>query len=166
MDVRIRASCVQNVAIQMGLRLQSKGGRSITNIQRSVLRCDACSQVVKSQNKMFCPACGHATLSRVSVSIGPDGAEHYGVRKRHTLKGTRCARTPPPPLPPMATSHRTCALNMEDKHRIHADSRCQSQKAVKAHPLQFSLKMCIIRRSAAPGPSPLHQSPLVTLSKT
>lgn len=73
----------------MGLRLQSKGGRSITNIQRSVLRCDACSQVVKSQNKMFCPACGHATLSRVSVSIGPDGAEHYGVRNRHTLKGTR-----------------------------------------------------------------------------
>eukprot|EP00892_Ulva_mutabilis_P007260 jgi/Ulvmu1/4906/UM020_0192.1 len=80
---------MQNVAIQMGLRLQSKGGLRITQIQRSVLRCDACSQVVKSQNKMFCPACGHATLSRVTVTIGPDGAEHYGVRKRHTLKGTR-----------------------------------------------------------------------------
>ena len=74
----------------MGLRLQSKGGAQITSLQRSVLRCDGCSNVCKSQSKLFCPACGHATLSKVSVTVGPDGTEHFGVRKRFTLRGTRC----------------------------------------------------------------------------
>ena len=85
---------VQNVAIQMGLRLVSKGGAQITSLQRSVLRCDGCGNVCKSQSKVFCPACGHATLSKVSVTVGPDGTEHFGVRKRFTLRGTRCSPSP------------------------------------------------------------------------
>ena len=75
----------------MGLRLESKGGKRITSLQRVVQRCDGCRTVIKSAAKLFCPACGHATLSRVSVTIGPDGMEQYGVRKKHVLRGTRCA---------------------------------------------------------------------------
>jgi Nin one binding (NOB1) Zn-ribbon like len=73
----------------MGLRLVSKGGAEITTLHRSVLRCDGCGTVCKSQSKVFCPACGHATLSKVSVTVGSDGTEHIGVRKRFTLRGTR-----------------------------------------------------------------------------
>jgi Nin one binding (NOB1) Zn-ribbon like len=82
---------VQNVAMQMGLRLSSRTGRRILTLQRFAMRCEGCSTVCKATDKVFCPACGHATLSRVSVSVGPDGAEQYGVRKKHVLRGTRCA---------------------------------------------------------------------------
>ncbi len=37
---------------------------------------------------MFCPKCGNMTLERVEVTVGPGGAELYGVRKRHVLRGT------------------------------------------------------------------------------
>ena len=74
----------------MGLRLSSRSGRRIRQLERFVLRCDACHTVTKNTSKLFCPACGHATLSRVTVMIDADGAEQYGVRKKHILRGTRC----------------------------------------------------------------------------
>jgi hypothetical protein len=89
---------LQNVAIQMGLRLVSKGGAEIKALHRSVLRCEGCATICKSQSKVFCPACGHATLSKVAVTVAPDGTEHIGVRKRFTLRGTRCLS--PPLFPP------------------------------------------------------------------
>jgi RNA-binding protein NOB1 len=39
--------------------------------------------------RLFCPRCGNAALERVRVVVGPDGAEQYGVRKKHVLRGTR-----------------------------------------------------------------------------
>ena len=80
---------VQNVALQMGLRLSSRSGQRITTLQRFAMRCDGCATVCQATGKVFCPACGHATLSRVSVSVGPDGVEQYGVRRKHVLRGTR-----------------------------------------------------------------------------
>ena len=38
---------------------------------------------------MFCPNCGNMAMERVEVTVGPDGAEYFGVRKKHCLKGTR-----------------------------------------------------------------------------
>jgi hypothetical protein len=81
---------LQNVALQMGLRLVSKGGKEVTHVQQFVQRCEGCGTICKSQSKVFCPACGHATLAKVTVGIRPDGAEQYGIRKRFTLRGTRC----------------------------------------------------------------------------
>ena len=83
---------MQNVALQMGLRLSNRSGRRVHTLERFVMRCDGCATVCKSAAKVFCPACGHATLSRVSVSVGADGAEQYGVRKKHVLRGTRCVQ--------------------------------------------------------------------------
>ena len=82
---------MQNVCLQMGLRLVTKGGLRISRLQRFVLRCEACSTITQDTSKLFCPACGHATLSRVEVTVGPDGANVYGIRKKHVLKGTRYA---------------------------------------------------------------------------
>jgi hypothetical protein len=81
---------LQNVALQMGLRLSSRSGQRILCLQRFVMRCEGCSTVCKSTSKLFCPACGHPTLSRVSVTVGANGKEEYGVRKKHVLRGTRC----------------------------------------------------------------------------
>lgn len=39
--------------------------------------------------RIFCPRCGNASLDKVRVVVGPDGAEQYGVRKKHVLRGTR-----------------------------------------------------------------------------
>lgn len=45
--------------------------------------------MTKDASKLFCPRCGNATMERVEVSVGPDGAEFFGVRKKYCLKGTR-----------------------------------------------------------------------------
>jgi RNA-binding protein NOB1 len=91
--VLVISSCVQNVALQMGLRLESKGGLRITRVQRSLLRCDGCQAICKSATKVFCPKCGHPTLSSILVTVGPDGVEQFGVRRKTILRGTRCAST-------------------------------------------------------------------------
>lgn len=45
--------------------------------------------MTKEAGRVFCPRCGGAYLDRVEVHVGPDGAEFFGVRKKHVLKGTR-----------------------------------------------------------------------------
>jgi RNA-binding protein NOB1 len=80
---------MQNVILQMGLRLAAPDGRKIDSVTRWVLRCSACHQVTKEVGRLFCPRCGNATLDKVKVTISPDGSEQYGVRKKHILRGTR-----------------------------------------------------------------------------
>ena len=79
----------QNVALQMGLRLIAPDGLRITRLQRWVLRCHACFGVTRDVGRHFCERCGNAALQRVTLTVGADGAECVGVRKRHNLRGTR-----------------------------------------------------------------------------
>jgi Nin one binding (NOB1) Zn-ribbon like len=89
-NVNLRSYWAQNVALQMGLRLETKGGAMVSQVQQAVLRCDGCRAVCLDTSKLFCPSCGHASLARVSVTVGPAGVEQYGIRKKHVLRGTRC----------------------------------------------------------------------------
>jgi RNA-binding protein NOB1 len=73
----------------MGLRLVTPDGRRITRLSRWVLRCTACFLVTKEMGRLFCPRCGNASLDKVQLVVGPDGAEQYGVRRKHILRGTR-----------------------------------------------------------------------------
>ena len=50
--------------------------------------------------RLFCPHCGNATLDKVELTIGPDGSEQYGVRKRFNLRGTRFS-LPKPKVQPL-----------------------------------------------------------------
>jgi len=79
---------MQNVALQLGLRLVSPDGRGVTAARRWALRCSACGATSREAGRLFCPACGHAALDKVEVLAGPGGAAVYGVRKKHTLRGT------------------------------------------------------------------------------
>ncbi|KAH7625019.1 putative RNA-binding NOB1-like protein [Nannochloris sp. 'desiccata'] len=80
---------MQNVLLQMGLRLAAPDGLRISCVSRWVLRCSACYQVTKEVGRLFCPRCGNAALDKVRVVVGPDGAEQYGVKKKHILRGTK-----------------------------------------------------------------------------
>jgi len=80
---------MQNVLLQMGLRLVTPDGRRIREMHCWVLRCSACQTTSREIQRLFCPQCGNATLDKVELTIGPDGAEQYGVRKKHNLRGTR-----------------------------------------------------------------------------
>eukprot|EP00873_Tetraselmis_striata_P011824 jgi/Tetstr1/432088/TSEL_021559.t1 len=80
---------MQNVLLQMGLRLVTPDGRRIREVNCWVLRCSACRATTREMQKLFCPQCGNATMDKVELTIGPDGQEQYGVRKKHNLRGTR-----------------------------------------------------------------------------
>jgi RNA-binding protein NOB1 len=80
---------MQNVLLQMGLRLLTRAGQAVTRLRRWALRCPACYGVTKEAGRLFCPKCGNLGLERVEVRVGRGGAEVYGVSKRHVLRGTK-----------------------------------------------------------------------------
>ncbi|GIL43839.1 hypothetical protein Vafri_1433 [Volvox africanus] len=80
---------MQNVMLQMGLRLVSRDGKQIHRVSRWALRCTACFFVTKEVGRLFCPRCGNMTMDKVEVSVGPNGAEFFGVMKKFILRGTR-----------------------------------------------------------------------------
>jgi RNA-binding protein NOB1 len=91
---------MQNVLLQMGLRLLTKDGRRIARLTRYALRCSACFTVTREPGRLFCPKCGNLSLDRVEVVVGADGAEYFGVTKRHILRGTRFS-LPKPKVSPV-----------------------------------------------------------------
>jgi RNA-binding protein NOB1 len=80
---------MQNVLLQMGLRLVTRDGRVIRKLSRWALRCGACFAVTREPGRIFCPKCGNMPLDKVEVVVGADGTEVIGARKRHVLRGTR-----------------------------------------------------------------------------
>jgi RNA-binding protein NOB1 len=80
---------MQNVLLQMNLRLLTPDGMRVSELRRWVLRCHACGDVVRETTRVFCPKCGNATLQKVQRSVTAEGAEHFGVRRKHVLRGTR-----------------------------------------------------------------------------
>ena len=80
---------MQNVALQMGLRVVAPDGLRITRLQRWALRCHACGGVTRDTSRHFCGRCGNAAMQRVSLTVDAGGVEHVGVRRRHNLRGTR-----------------------------------------------------------------------------
>ena len=74
-------------------------------LSRWVLRCTACFGVTKEMARIFCPRCGNAALARVQVVVGADGAEQYGVRRKHVLRGTKF----PLPKPRVSGCVRACS---------------------------------------------------------
>ncbi|CAM0947961.1 unnamed protein product [Alopecurus aequalis] len=81
---------MQNVILQIGLRLLAPGGMQIRQLHRWVLRCHACFKVTQEIGKIFCPKCGNGgTLRKVSVTVGENGITMASRRPRVTLRGTK-----------------------------------------------------------------------------
>ncbi len=65
---------MQNVLLQMGLRVLSPDGRRITRAKQWALRCFSCFKITRDMGKLFCPQCGNNTLKRVSISVDAQGS--------------------------------------------------------------------------------------------
>ncbi|MBA0768197.1 hypothetical protein Gotri_017017 [Gossypium trilobum] len=81
---------MQNVLLQMGLRLLAPDGMQIRQLHRWVLKCHACYTVTAEIGRIFCPKCGNGgTLRRVAVTVGENGIVLASHRPRITLRGTK-----------------------------------------------------------------------------
>ena len=79
----------QNVMLQMGLRLISVSGSSITSTRQFLLKCHACFHLTRDMQRQFCPACGLYTHSFAPLS------------------SSLPTRSPTPPPPACTTAHDT-----------------------------------------------------------
>lgn len=83
-----RVACVttdysmQNVLIQMNLRVMSIDGLLVRTVKQWVLRCSACYKIHTDMDRLFCSKCGTNHLHRIATSI--DAAT--GVLKLHLKK--------------------------------------------------------------------------------
>ncbi|XP_057546136.1 RNA-binding NOB1-like protein [Amaranthus tricolor] len=81
---------MQNVILQMGLRLLAPGGMQIRELNRWVLKCHACQNVTAEVGRVFCPKCGNGgTLRKVAVTVGENGVVLQARRHRINLRGTK-----------------------------------------------------------------------------
>lgn len=81
---------MQNVILQMGLRLVAPEGMQIRELQRWVLKCHACNNVTAEIGRMFCPKCGNGgTLRKVAVTVGENGVVLSARKPRVSLRGTK-----------------------------------------------------------------------------
>ncbi|KAG8484284.1 hypothetical protein CXB51_022683 [Gossypium anomalum] len=81
---------MQNVLLQMGLRLLAPGGMQIRQLHRWVLKCHACYTVTAEIGRIFCPKCGNGgTLRKVAITVGENGIVLASHRPRITLRGTK-----------------------------------------------------------------------------
>ncbi|KAH9457901.1 hypothetical protein MJO28_004969 [Puccinia striiformis f. sp. tritici] len=68
---------MQNVALQIGLNVLGVGGTRIRDVKTWVLRCYGCFKLCKDPTRKFCPKCGGATLTRVSITYTPSSPTGY-----------------------------------------------------------------------------------------
>ncbi|XP_027341785.1 uncharacterized protein LOC113854772 [Abrus precatorius] len=81
---------MQNVLLQMGLRLLAPGGTQIHQLHRWILKCHACYTVTAEIGRIFCPKCGNGgTLRKVAVTVNENGIVLAARRPRVTLRGTK-----------------------------------------------------------------------------
>jgi hypothetical protein len=64
--------------------------------------------------RLFCGKCGNAALQKVEVVVGPEGAEQFGVRKKHLIRGTRFS-LPKPKARALGPAGQLGSLGMQSK---------------------------------------------------
>jgi rRNA maturation endonuclease Nob1 len=82
---------MQNVMMQMDLRVMSVDGLMIKTARQWVLRCMGCFEVHYEMDRLFCRKCGGHHLSRVSASVDAGGALKLHLKKNYhvELRGTK-----------------------------------------------------------------------------
>jgi RNA-binding protein NOB1 len=83
---------LQNVLIQIGLRVMSMDGMLIRSVKQWVLRCMACYTIHYEMDRLFCSRCGINHMSRVACSIdATTGKLKLHLRKDYVVstKGTK-----------------------------------------------------------------------------
>ena len=124
---------MQNVILQMNMKLLTPDGMRITNLRRWVLRCHACQEVTRNTERVFCPKCGNASLNKVEHTVTADGVEQFGVRRKHILKGTRFAL----PMPKGGRKEKAPILREDQEKSKRTQVRAHQPQAEVAKTLLF-----------------------------
>lgn len=66
---------LQNVLLQMGMRLRSVDGQQITCVKQFLLRCVACFHLHYDTQRLFCSQCGIPHLTKVAASVNAETGE-------------------------------------------------------------------------------------------
>jgi len=123
---------IQNVVLQMGLRLISLQGRRIRHLKRWIKRCSCCFKITKDTQKEFCYYCGNNTLYRVSCEVDEQGEVHYRDQppKRVNLRGTKY------PIPNPKSGRDAHNLILREDELLYMGGRQYSwNKSVQGTPL-------------------------------
>lgn len=81
---------VQNVLMQMGVKILTVDGMAIRRVKKWALKCHACTHVDLNMSRKFCENCGNDSLIRVSVSVDQSGSiRHFGPRRPVNIRGTQ-----------------------------------------------------------------------------
>ncbi|KAI9339214.1 Nin one binding Zn-ribbon like-domain-containing protein [Zopfochytrium polystomum] len=123
----IEVACVttdfamQNVLLQMNLKLVSIDGMEITRVKNFVLRCHACFKTTSDMSKKFCPSCGNNTLIRATCSVDADGNMTIYLKKnfQYNLRGTKYSI----PAPQGGRSNKDLILREDQKEYERAVKR-------------------------------------------
>lgn len=121
---------MQNVALQMGLRVVAVSGLRIKELSQYVLRCHACFSVVRDMSRLFCPKCGNRSLDKVQVRVDENGTEHIGTRRRHFLRGTQFSL--PAPRGGRAGATNNPILREDDRRLLRLAHRAKKKAARQA----------------------------------
>lgn len=82
---------MQNVMLQMDLRVMSVDGLMVKSVRQWVLRCMGCFEVHYDMDRLFCRKCGGHHLSRVAASVDSGGKLKLHLKKNYhvDLQGTK-----------------------------------------------------------------------------
>ncbi len=122
---------MQNVLVQMGIKIVSPTGMFISHATQWVLRCFACGKLVPDNEKVFCPGCGNHTLKRVAVDFDEQTGEQRVLISRRPLnvRGTRH----PLPMPRGGHSDKGNIILSESELILRANNRSRRRgRKVKA----------------------------------
>ncbi|BFU20394.1 Nin one binding (NOB1) Zn-ribbon like, putative [Entamoeba histolytica] len=80
---------MQNVMMQMGIRVMSVEGKMIRKIMKWMLKCLICQEQIFDMTKMFCPKCGYHDLRRISYYVLANGSikENFNANKTLSKRG-------------------------------------------------------------------------------
>ncbi|XP_013781882.1 RNA-binding protein NOB1-like [Limulus polyphemus] len=123
---------MQNVLIQIGLKVVSVDGMLIRNAKTFILRCHACFRTTSNMDKKFCPNCGNQTLKRVEVIVNENGTKTLRInfKKPINIRGTKFS-LPKPQGGKHANNPLLCADQPVPQNR---PSKLGTQKTDALHP--------------------------------
>lgn len=147
---------VQNVLLQMGLRLVSVDGVRIERVKSWVLRCHACYKICKDAERKFCPSCGNAALLRTSVTTTAGGHGDAGTMQVHLKpnfqyrnRGTVYAL--PMPKPGSASGGRPSGQSKNSGVPILREDQLEWQRAVARQKQQRQREERALQRQLEKG---------------
>jgi RNA-binding protein NOB1 len=95
-DTAVSVGCVttdfsmQNVLLQMGLRVVSVDGMLVRRVKTFAFKCGSCHRITHETERQFCRGCGQPNLFKITVKTNEKGHIKYNMPrvKKNTTRGS------------------------------------------------------------------------------